>query len=144
MALVLTLAFIVIFSLILLALFFQLSNNTKQIKSTEESIEAMHIARMGNNYYIQLIHHELEMLEPFDANQFLSNIKTETERVEIEGENKYFSITSTPIIDEEDDRTTITVNFVSTGTAYEKEVDIDNHFTVEIIHPEDEETATED
>ncbi len=133
MALVLTLAIIVIIMLVCLTLFFQITNATKQVAKTEQNIEARHLAEMGRNYFNQYILTETDDLALTSVTEVVHQLdiikKTFPKTVTIEHPNKDFQITFSEIITSEEE---IIIPFTSQGTVDDNEVIIDSEIIVSI------------
>src|SRR5690625_1793365 len=108
MALVLTLAFIVIIMLFSLALIFQVTNTSKQVSTMEKNIEARHMAEMGVDYYSQFIRSKKDSLETFNKTDLKSKIyvlsKKFDDPINIENDKRNFEIRIDDIVSSEEDK----------------------------------------
>jgi len=133
MALVLTLAFIVIIMLFSLALIFQVTNTSKQVSTMEKNIEARHMAEMGVDYYSQFIRSKKDSLETFNKTDLKSKIyvlsKKFDDPINIENDKRNFEIRIDDIFSSEEDKWIIP--FTSTGTAFGKTATIDSELIID-------------
>src|SRR5690625_2973619 len=131
MALVLTLAFIVIIMLFSLTLLYQVTNTSKQVSLMEKNIEARHMAEMGLDYYNQFIRSEKEFLETVNRTELVSELNHLNDNlmkeINIENDDRYFKIQDLRI--KESNENELIISFTSIGKAFEESVPIDSEIT---------------
>ncbi|OZU89721.1 hypothetical protein CIL03_00850 [Virgibacillus indicus] len=143
-ALVITLFIVTILLLLVLSLFYQVTNTTKQITATEENMGAIQIAEMGIVYYEQVIEAEKQHLEQVlnengedalldELNRINNSLK---EKVNFnDSKNRFFKLsidTNSPRIETSDSQSKIIIKFNSIGKVSSREKMVDSEIVINI------------